>query len=300
MKMADRIDFESNSTITVVQEVRPPSISADARVMTVLISHPPGSPGSPPHRVPGGPAFGYMLTGEMLFEIEGLAPRVLRAGDAFWGAGGDVIHYQDANLRSDIPCSFVLTMFSEPGKPMLEPVTEQELEDRKDLRVTPTGFGTARRHDSEDVRAHQWRDATRELVLTGARAVAAADSVQSLGSISITLTGNALSNELLLADTGSITLTSLADRADTHSHPMSVIPMRLDLLSDLPAIRVQGRGMTEPTNLRLAVELTARNPHTDTTSVLTCDFDSVLLDARMPLAVLDFELRNGQPAKKTK
>jgi quercetin dioxygenase-like cupin family protein len=297
MKMLqDWADSESKSTISVVQEVRPPSIPHDARVMTVLVSHPPGSPGSPPHRVPGGPAFGYMLSGEMLFEIEGEAPRVLRAGDAFWGPGGDVIHYQDTNIRADIPCSFVLTMLCEPGKPMLERATEQELEDRKELRVTPTGIGAATTgHDSDDAHAHQWREATRELVLTRATAMAAADPVQSHGSISITLTGNALSNELLLADTGNIPLTSLVGHADAHSHPMSVIPMRLDLLSDLPTIRVQGRGVTEAMRLRLAVELTARNPHTDTTSVLTCEYDSVLLDARTPLAVLDFQLQHGQP-----
>ena len=150
-------------------------------------------------------------------------------------------------------------------------------------------------HDSEYERAHQWRDATRELVLTGATAMAAADPPQSPCSISITLTGNALSNDLLLADTGIIVLTSLRDRADASSHPMRVVPMRLDLLSDLPAIRVLGRGVTEPTRLRLVVELTARNPHTDTTSVMRCEYDSVLLDAQTPLAVLDFQLQPGQP-----
>lgn len=76
-----------------------------------------------------------MIDGEMLFEIEGEAPRVLRAGDAFWGPGGDVIHYQDANNRTDIPCSFVLTLFCAPGQPMLERVGEDELEERKGLRV---------------------------------------------------------------------------------------------------------------------------------------------------------------------
>jgi hypothetical protein len=145
--------------------------------------------------------------------------------------------------------------------------------------------------DSENERAHQWRYATRELVLAGATAMAAADRPQSLGSISITLTGNALSNDLLLADTGNIVFTSLCDRADTRSHPMKVVPMRLDMLSDPPAIRVLGRGVIEPTRLRLVVELTARKPHTDTPSVLTCEYDSVLLDAQAPLAVLDFELQ---------
>jgi quercetin dioxygenase-like cupin family protein len=99
-----------------VQDIRSPLIPDDAHVLTVLINHPPGAPGSPPHRLPGGPGFGYMIDGEKLFEIEGEAPRVLRAGEAFWGAGGDVIHYQDANNRTDIPCSFVLTLFRVPGR----------------------------------------------------------------------------------------------------------------------------------------------------------------------------------------
>jgi quercetin dioxygenase-like cupin family protein len=131
----DTNDSESKSTIKVVQEVRSPSIPYDAHVLTVLVNHPPGAPGYPPHRLPSGPGFGYMIDGEMLFELEGEAPRVIRAGEAFWGPGGDVIHYQDANNRNDIPCSFVLTMLCVPGQPMLEPVTEEELEERKGLRV---------------------------------------------------------------------------------------------------------------------------------------------------------------------
>jgi hypothetical protein len=150
-------------------------------------------------------------------------------------------------------------------------------------------------HDSEYERAHQWRDATRELVLAEATAMAAADPPQSQCSISITLTGNALSNDLLLADTGIIVLTSLRDRADASSHPMRVVPVRLDMLSDLPAVHVLGRGVTDPTRLRLVVELTARNPHTDTTSVMACEYDSVLLDAQTPLAVLDFQLQHDEP-----
>ncbi len=135
----DATDSESKSTITVLQEVRSALIPDDAYVMTVLINHPPGARGYPPHRLPGGPAFGYMIDGETLFEIEGEAPRVLRAGDAFWGPGGDVIHYQDANNRTDVPCSFVLTMLCVPGQPMREWVTEEELDERKGLRVsTPT------------------------------------------------------------------------------------------------------------------------------------------------------------------
>lgn len=134
--MLDATDSESKSTMEVLQEVRPPLLPDNAYVLTVLISHSPGAPGYPPHRLPGGPGFGYMIDGEMVFEIEGEAPRVLRAGDAFWGPGGDVIHYQDANNRTDIPCSFVLTLVCVPGQPMLEPATDEELEERKGLRVT--------------------------------------------------------------------------------------------------------------------------------------------------------------------
>ena len=150
-------------------------------------------------------------------------------------------------------------------------------------------------HDSEYERAHQWREATRELVLAEATAMAAADPPQSQCSISITMTGNALSNDLLLADSGIIVLTSLRDHADVGSHPMRVVPMRLDMLSDLPAVRVLGRDVTEPTRLRLVVELTARNPRTDTTSMMRCEYDSVLLDARTPLAVLDFQPQHDEP-----
>src|ERR1700751_257996 len=87
--LQDTTDYESKSALTVVQEVRSPLIPDDAHVLTVLINHPPGAPGYPPHRLPGGPGFGHMIDGEMLFELEGEAPRVLRAGDAFWRPGGD-------------------------------------------------------------------------------------------------------------------------------------------------------------------------------------------------------------------
>jgi hypothetical protein len=147
--------------------------------------------------------------------------------------------------------------------------------------------------DSEYARAHQWRDATREMVLAAATAMATADQPQSQGSISIGLIGTALSNDLLLADTGDIALTSLGHYADG-SHPMNVIPMRLDLLSDPPAIRLLGRGLTEPTRLRLVVKLTARDPHNDTTLVMTCQYDSIRLDAQTPLALLDFQLQHGE------
>jgi quercetin dioxygenase-like cupin family protein len=125
---------EWKTAVTVVQGVRPPAISADTEAMTVVIEYPPGSRGTPPHRHPSGPAFGYMLEGEVLFELEGQPPRVIRAGEAFWEPGGDVIHYSDANNRDDVRSRFMVTMFCVPGQPMLVLVDEDELAARAHLR----------------------------------------------------------------------------------------------------------------------------------------------------------------------
>lgn len=123
------------SALTVLQTVTPPVIPSDAHVMTVEIEWPAGSPGTPPHRHPGGPAFGYVVEGEMLFELEGQAPRVVKAGEAFWEPGGDVIHYSDANNRADSALRFVVTMMCTPGAPMLVLVDEEELRQRANARV---------------------------------------------------------------------------------------------------------------------------------------------------------------------
>jgi quercetin dioxygenase-like cupin family protein len=126
------------SAISVLQEVEPPFVSAGAHAMTIVVEFPPGDPGTPPHRH-SGPCFGYVLDGEMLFELEGEPPRVIRAGEAFFEPGGDVIHYQDGNNRDDIPVRFTVAMLCEPGKPMLTFVDEEELAQRKDRRAAQAG-----------------------------------------------------------------------------------------------------------------------------------------------------------------
>ncbi|WP_179466595.1 cupin domain-containing protein [Mycolicibacterium vinylchloridicum] len=137
--MSNAHDPQWENALTVVQEVHLPFIPDGADVMTVVIEYPPGSAGAPPHRHPSGPAFGYMLEGEMLFELEGQPPRVICAGEAFWEPGGDVIHYSDANNRDDVKSRFVVTMVCVPGRPMLELVDEKELAARSHLRVPATG-----------------------------------------------------------------------------------------------------------------------------------------------------------------
>lgn len=134
--MIDKTSTAWQTALTVLQDVAPPFVPEGAHGMTVVIEYPPGDPGAPPHRH-SGPAFGYVLEGEMLFELEGEPPRVLRAGEAFWEPGGDVIHYQDGNNRDDVRLRFTVTMMCAPDQPMFTLVDEAELARRRDRRATP-------------------------------------------------------------------------------------------------------------------------------------------------------------------
>jgi quercetin dioxygenase-like cupin family protein len=122
------------TAVTILQEAMPPSIPEGAHVMTALVEFPPGDPGTPAHRH-SGPVFGYMLEGEMRFEIEGEPERVIRAGEPFWEPGGDVIHYQDGNNRTDSRSRYFITMLCVPGQPMLTLVDDEELAQRQHLRA---------------------------------------------------------------------------------------------------------------------------------------------------------------------
>lgn len=104
-----------------------------SHVMTVNIVLEPGSAGSPPHRH-SGPVFGYLVEGELIYELEGEPERVIRAGEAFWEPGGDVIHYQAANNLTDAPTSFIAVMICAPGQEMLTYVSTDELAERAHLR----------------------------------------------------------------------------------------------------------------------------------------------------------------------
>jgi len=119
---------------TVLQKAAPPSFPEGAHVVTALVESPPGDPGSPPHRHPG-PAFGYVLEGEVRLELEGEPERIVRAGETFWEPGGDVIHYQDGNNRTDSWSRFIVTLVCAPDQPMLIPVDAEELARREHLRA---------------------------------------------------------------------------------------------------------------------------------------------------------------------
>jgi quercetin dioxygenase-like cupin family protein len=120
--------------LTVVHDVHQPTIPPGAHVTTMVISLAPGDPGLPPHRHPG-PTFGYILEGEMNFEIEGQPPRIIRAGEAFWEPGGDTIHHQGANNRTDAWLRFLVTTMIAP-EDLSDPTRiadQQELASREHL-----------------------------------------------------------------------------------------------------------------------------------------------------------------------
>lgn len=125
---------DTNPIVEVVSMIDAPPFPQTAEAMTIVVTLPAGSTGTPPHRH-SGPAFGYVIEGEMRFELEGEPERVVRAGESFWEPGGDLIHYQDGNNSTTAQTKFVVVMFGVPGQPMLTLVTAEELEARQDRRA---------------------------------------------------------------------------------------------------------------------------------------------------------------------
>ena len=71
----------------------------------------------------------------MLFELEGEAPYPVKAGEAFWEPGGDVIHYTASNLLVDRTSRFVVVMLCAPRVEMITFVDDEELAAKKSERI---------------------------------------------------------------------------------------------------------------------------------------------------------------------
>jgi quercetin dioxygenase-like cupin family protein len=128
------MDVQDNTIITSLAEETPPFVPDRPNVMTARLDIPPGDPGSPPHRH-SGPVFGYVLEGELRFELEGDPERSIPSGGTFSEPGGDVIHYQAGNSRSDVWTRVLVVMLMTPGEPMLTYVDEDELAKRAERRA---------------------------------------------------------------------------------------------------------------------------------------------------------------------
>jgi hypothetical protein len=93
------------SAVTVVQEAQPPFIPAGAHAMTIVIEFPPAIRAPLRTGTTGRPS-ATCWPERWVFELEGEPARAVRAGEAFWELGGDVIHYQAGNNRDDMPVRF--------------------------------------------------------------------------------------------------------------------------------------------------------------------------------------------------
>jgi quercetin dioxygenase-like cupin family protein len=122
-----------NTKITDLLCVTPPWIPDGAHAMTQVVELPPADDGPGPHRH-SGPVFGYVLEGRILFELEGEAPREIVAGEAFWEPGGDVVHYQVANLDSHSASRFIAVCICAPGAEMITMLEPEEISARDHLR----------------------------------------------------------------------------------------------------------------------------------------------------------------------
>ena len=122
-----------NTKITDLLSVTPTWIPEGAHAMTQLVELPPADSGLGPHRH-SGPVFGYVLEGRVLFEIEGEAPREIVAGEAFWEPGGEVVHYQIANLQAQGWSRFLAVCICAPGVEMITMLEPEEIVARDRLR----------------------------------------------------------------------------------------------------------------------------------------------------------------------
>lgn len=90
-------------------------------VLTVTLE--PGAQGAPPHRHPG-PVFGFVVEGNILFEMRGHAPRIYRQGEVFYEPYG-CVHLLANNPSPFSRAVFVAVLLGEPGQPILTPIQLQ-------------------------------------------------------------------------------------------------------------------------------------------------------------------------------
>lgn len=122
-----------NTKVSDLLCATPPRIPDGAHAMTQLVELPPADAGPGPHRH-SGPVFGFVLEGRILFELEGDEPYEITAGQAFWEPGGEVVHYQVANLEPDSWSRFLAVCICAPDVEMITMLTEEELVARDHLR----------------------------------------------------------------------------------------------------------------------------------------------------------------------
>lgn len=79
----------------------------------------PGAAGTPPHKHPG-PMIGYVLEGELDFQMADQDPVIIKAGEAFFEPYG-CVHLRAANGSQSEPTRLVAIIVGKQGLPIVLP-----------------------------------------------------------------------------------------------------------------------------------------------------------------------------------
>jgi quercetin dioxygenase-like cupin family protein len=112
---------ESPMAATKVTELMKQAIAEfpGHEVMMITLDLPPGG-GSPPHRHPGHHNFGYVLEGSYKIRLDDGAERILRKGETFYEAPGQ-LHAVSRNASDTEPAKVLVLVLAESGKPLTVP-----------------------------------------------------------------------------------------------------------------------------------------------------------------------------------
>ena len=112
---------ESGMAATKVTELMKQAIAEfpGHEVMMITLDLPPGG-GSPAHRHPGHHAFGYVLEGSYKIRLDDGAERILRKGETFYEAPGQ-LHAVSRNASDTEPAKVLVLVLAESGKPLTVP-----------------------------------------------------------------------------------------------------------------------------------------------------------------------------------
>jgi uncharacterized protein YbjT (DUF2867 family)/quercetin dioxygenase-like cupin family protein len=112
---------KKETTILMEQIVQLPNPS---QVTVHTVAFEPGAQGPFPHRHPG-PIFGYVVEGEVLFEMRGHTPRIYRKGDVFYEPDG-CFHLLTNNPSPTRRALLLAVLIGVPGEPILTVVPLQK------------------------------------------------------------------------------------------------------------------------------------------------------------------------------
>jgi quercetin dioxygenase-like cupin family protein len=94
-------------------------VPADPLIRVLHLTLEPGAAGTPPHKHPG-PVIGYVLEGQLDFQMADHDPVAIRAGETFLEPYG-CVHLRAANGSQSAPARFIAVIIGRQGLPIILP-----------------------------------------------------------------------------------------------------------------------------------------------------------------------------------